>query len=314
MFYLHKENVVALVGPTGVGKTSLSINLAKRINAEIISTDSMQIYKHMDIGTAKITKDEMCGVTHHMIDIVSPFVNYSLYNYLKDAKKCAEDIFKRGKNVLLVGGSGLYVDSFIKNVEFKEETKAPKIREDLNKLLLEKGKDELFNLLIKEDKKASEKIHPNNTKRVIRALEYFYETGESITDKKDEGSIYNYVYINLQRDREVLYERIDKRVDEMIKKGLLFEVWHLYKMGLRKTHSSMQALGYKEYVKYLEGKLSLFECEKIIKRDTRHFAKRQLTWYRNKENINNINLDNYKNEDEVLQDILKILTKKGVIK
>ncbi len=300
-----KNIVIAIVGPTGVGKTETSLRLAKLTNSEIISCDSMQIYKGMDIGTAKATADEMKSVPHHLIDIKEPYEAYSVCEYVRDAKKCLEDIFSRGKNVMLVGGTGLYVDSFIKNTDYTETSSDDNIRKELSLYALENGNQALHQLLFEIDPESAEAIHPNNVKRVIRAIEYFRLSGEKISDhnKKTALSVspYDYVYIGLTRNRDELYERIDKRVDIMIKEGLMDEVFSLWKKGCTRDMTSMQALGYKELIHYIEGRCTLNEAIRILKRDSRHYAKRQLTWFGRNKNIKWINLSEIKSADEAVK-------------
>ncbi len=304
------KKVLAIIGPTGCGKTELSVKIAKRTGAEIISSDSMQIYKGMDIGTAKVTKEEMENVPHHMIDILSPSESFSVSDFCKEAKKKAEEIFKKGKPVVLVGGTGLYTDSFIKDIDFSEEgEKDLKLRTQLEDYAKNFGAEALFEKLREIDEKSAQTIHPNNVKRVIRAIEYYTLTGEPISlhneRTKSKPSPYDYVYIGLTRDREELYERIDKRVDLMMEKGLLGEVMTLYKMGLSKDHTSMQALGYKELFWYINGKATLEESVRILKRDSRRYAKRQLTWFGKNPDINWINLSSQPNGEERAMEILK---------
>ena len=304
------KKVLAIIGPTGCGKTELSVKIAKRTGAEIISSDSMQIYKGVDIGTAKVTKEEMENVPHHMIDILSPSESFSVSDFCKEAKKKAEEIFKKGKPVVLVGGTGLYTDSFINDIDFSEEgEKDLKLRAKLEDYAKNFGAEALFEKLREIDEKSAQTIHPNNIKRVIRAIEYYTLTGEPISlhneRTKSKPSPYDYVYIGLTRDREELYERIDKRVDLMMEKGLLGEVMTLYKMGLSKDHTSMQALGYKELFWYINGKATLEESVRILKRDSRRYAKRQLTWFGKNPDINWINLSSQPNGEERAMEILK---------
>lgn len=289
-----KNKVIALVGPTGVGKTQTSLILAKLTGSEIISCDSMQIYKGMDIGTAKASDEEMKLVPHHLINIKTPFEPYSVCEYVKDAKKCVRDIFSRGKNALVVGGTGLYVDSFIKDTNYSEATGDEKIREELSYYAQKNGNEKLHSMLKEIDPESAEAIHPNNVKRVIRAIEYFKLSGEKISDHNKKSALipspYDYVYIGLTRNRDELYERIDKRVDIMLEDGLLDEVFRLWKNGCTRKLTSMQALGYKEIIHYIEGRCTLLEAVRILKRDSRHYAKRQLTWFGRNKNINWINL------------------------
>ncbi len=305
-----KNKVIALVGPTGVGKTKLSIELALNTDSEIISCDSMQIYRGMDIGTAKATKEETCRAVHHLIDIKNPAEPYSVYDYVTDGKKALEDIFKRNKNALIVGGTGLYADSLIKDTDFVRAGGDDGIRNELTDFLNKNGAKALHKMLEEIDSESAEAIHENNTKRVIRAIEYFRITGEKISDHNKASAMqkspYDHVYIGLTRDRAELYDRIDKRVDIMVSQGLVDEVFKLYKNGCRAIHTSMQALGYKELIHYIEGRCTLDEAIRILKRDSRRYAKRQLTWFKRNEGIHWINLSQTR-EDDALGEILEIL-------
>lgn len=291
--------IAAIVGPTGVGKTEISIYTAKALNAEIISCDSMQVYKGMDIGTAKITKDEMQGVKHWLLDIADPRQNFSVCNFTQMCKSAAEDISSRGKLPLIVGGTGLYVDSFVNGAEFCEQKSDIKYRKELENIAKNNGAEYLHKMLEKADKKSAEKIHTNNVKRVIRALEYYYLTGSTISHHNERDKLrppaYDCMYIGLTRNRDELYKRIDMRVDKMLAGGLLDEVKKLIGGGIKKNCTAMQALGYKELLWYMHGLLTYGETVRIIKRDSRHYAKRQLTWFNRNKNIHWINLSNYSN-------------------
>lgn len=308
-----KNKLIALVGPTGVGKTQTSLILAKLTGSEIISCDSMQIYKGMDIGTAKASEEEMKSVPHHLINIKTPFEPYSVCEYVKDAKKCVHDIFSRGKNALVVGGTGLYVDSFIKDTNYSEASGDEKIRQELSFYAQKNGNDKLHSMLKEIDPESAEAIHPNNVKRVIRAIEYFKLSGEKISDHNKKSALipspYDYVYIGLTRNRDELYERIDKRVDIMLEEGLLDEVFRLWRDGCTKKLTSMQALGYKEIIHYIEGRCTLLEAVRILKRDSRRYAKRQLTWFGRNDNINWINLSEINSADEAAQIAYEIIKK-----
>lgn len=308
-----KNKLIALVGPTGVGKTQTSLILAKLTGSEIISCDSMQIYKGMDIGTAKASEEEMKSVPHHLINIKTPFEPYSVCEYVKDAKKCVHDIFSRGKNALVVGGTGLYVDSFIKDTNYSETSGDEKIRQELSLYAQKNGNDKLHSMLKEIDPESAEAIHPNNVKRVIRAIEYFKLSGEKISDHNKKSALipspYDYVYIGLTRNRDELYERIDKRVDIMLEEGLLDEVFRLWRDGCTKKLTSMQALGYKEIIHYIEGRCTLLEAVRILKRDSRRYAKRQLTWFGRNDNINWINLSEINSADEAAEIAYEIIKK-----
>lgn len=309
------NKVIVLVGPTGVGKTEISLELARLTNSEIISCDSMQIYKGMDIGTAKVSPQEALKIKHHLVDIVEPTCSYSVCDYVDDAKKALQSIFEKGKNALVVGGTGLYVDLFIKDTDFTEAAGSEEIRNSLAQYAVENGNEALHAMLCKIDPESARAIHPNNTKRVIRAIEYYKVSGEKISDhnKKsaEKPSPYDYVYIGLTRNRENLYERIDKRVDQMLEAGLLDEVFDLWKNGCNLNMTSMQALGYKEIIWYINGKCTLREAVRILKRDSRRYAKRQLTWFNRNQEINWINLSDYTSTDDVVDSIIKIVKDKS---
>ncbi len=288
------NTLILIVGPTGTGKTELSVKLAKLLDAEIISCDSMQVYRGMNIGTAKVTEPEKQGVPHHMIDIISPFQSFSVSDFCTRAKIVAQKIFAKGKPVIMVGGTGLYADSFVRDIDFTETTGSEKIRSELMDFCEKEGTEALFQILKSVDPESAEAIHMNNVKRVIRAIEYYRLTGETISEHnrktKEKPSPYKYVYIGLTRNREELYDRINNRVDKMMQNGLLAEVWTLYAMGCNMKHTSMQALGYKELIWYLRGKCTLSEAVEILKRDSRRYAKRQLTWFGRSTEVNWINL------------------------
>lgn len=295
--------VVVIAGPTGVGKTATSIEIAKRLNGEIISADSMQIYRGMDIGTAKVTPEEMQGIPHHLIDIADPKENYSVYRFVAECKKSALDITARGKLPIIAGGTGLYIDSFLSDIDFTEVRSDEAYRRELEKLAEEKGNEYIHDLLREKDAESAEKIHPNNLKRVIRALEYHKITGSTISshneESKKKSSPYDCCYICLTRDRDELYRRIDQRVDIMLDSGLVDEVKKLLAAGCSDKHTSMQALGYKEIIEYLQGRTSYEEAVETLKRDSRRYAKRQLTWFRRREDALWVNLSEEANAADV---------------
>ncbi|KGM95383.1 tRNA delta(2)-isopentenylpyrophosphate transferase [Clostridium novyi A str. 4552] len=298
-----KQDLFILAGPTAVGKTDISIKLAQKLNGEIISADSMQIYKHMDIGSAKITEAEKQGVPHHLIDFVSPFDEFSVAEF-KEKSKCAiDDITCRGKLPMVVGGTGFYIDSLIFNYDFANTYKDEEYREYLKELAYTHGKEYVHELLKDIDEKSYKKLYPNDLKRVIRALEVFKLTGKTISEFNKEQDIfdipYNVYYFVLNMDRSKLYERINKRVDIMMEKGLIEEVKSLQNMGCTPDMQSMKGIGYKEILYYLDGKLSLDEAVELIKKGSRHYAKRQLTWFRKDERVIWIDKDQYKNDIEV---------------
>ena len=306
---MKKIPLIILTGPTAVGKTDLSIKLSKSLNAEIISADSMQIYKYMDIGSAKVTKEEMDGVVHYMIDEVTPDVPFSVSEFQMRSEKYIEEINKKGKNVLITGGTGLYLNSLIYNMDFAKSNANNKIREKLEQELAENGIDYMHEKLRALDEDAANRIHKNNTKRVIRALEVCLD-GKKMQDFSTElkyNENYQPIIIVLNRDREVLYERINKRVDLMMENNLIDEVKHLLDIGYDKNLISMQGIGYKEIVKYLEGEYSLDEAIEIIKRDSRRYAKRQITWFKRYKESKWFDLDKYDNSEILKEDILNYI-------
>ena len=312
------NKLILITGPTGCGKSKMAVEIAKRINAEIISCDSMQIYKGLNIGTAKITKEEMQGIPHHMIDIIEPGISYSVTDFVRDAKASLESIFAKGKNAVMTGGTGLYADSFLKDIDFGSGSGADeKIRKELSLFAEKNGAEALHALLEEIDPESAEKISANNIKRVIRAIEYYRLTGEKISDHdkrtREKPSPYDYVYIVLTRDREELYERIDKRVDEMVKDGLLEEAKAFYDKNFSKGPTSCQAIGYKELFSYFDGECSLQDAIDLIKLSSRRYAKRQLTWFkRNKDSVF-VNLSDFETEDKATEKIMEILREKGVV-
>lgn len=279
-----KDKVLVLAGPTAVGKTELSIKLAKALNGEIVSTDSMQIYKYMDIGSAKVTKEEMDGVTHHMIDVVNPDEPFSVADYKEKAEAAMQDILRRGKLPILTGGTGLYINALTCNMNFTESAKDESYRLELQSLVEEKGNQYIHDLLREVDPKSADDIHYNNVKRVIRALEVYKDTGKPFSSynlgEEMYDSKYDIRYFVLTRDREELYNRINMRVDIMINKGLLKECTYLKEIGYDATMQSMQGIGYKEVLYYLNGDITLDKAVDMIKQGSRNYAKRQLTWFR----------------------------------
>lgn len=300
---MQKPKVIVICGPTASGKTALSIELAKRIDGEIVSCDSMQIYKDMDIGTAKPTKEEMQGIKHYLLDFVSPEERYSVANYKKDAKKAIKEIINKGKTPIVVGGTGLYVDSLIYEIEYNDIKLDVEYRKELEKMAEEQGLEKLYKLAQKIDSKAMEKISVNDRKRIIRVLEIYHATGKTKTEQEYESRKkdveYDYKVFAINWEREKLYERINKRVDIMLEQGLINEVENIQKK-YNKFPTAMQGLGYKEVVDYLNGKYEKEEMVEKVKMESRRYAKRQLTWFRkNKQTIwlngeddiqNNINI------------------------
>lgn len=279
-----KETVIAIVGPTAVGKTKLSIEIAKRFNGEIISGDSMQIYKGMDIGTAKIKEDEKQGIPHYMIDIKNPDESFTVVDFQSYVQQYISEITQRKKIPILVGGSGLYIQAALFNYNFARSKRSQKITKQLEKEIEHYGIEPLYQRLIKIDPKQADKIHPNNHRRVIRALEIYETTGLTMSEYKEsqmKESPYNLIFIGLEMDRKLLYERINLRVDEMIEEGLLDEVEALMQQNFD-NKSSMQAIGYKEFIPYFRGEYNLERAIELLKRNSRRYAKRQYTWFKNK--------------------------------
>ena len=283
-----KPPLLILTGPTAVGKTALSIALAREVQGEIISADSMQVYRYMDIGSAKIRKEEMCGVPHYLIDCLNPEEEFNIYVFQQMAKKAMAQIYANGHVPIVVGGTGFYIQSLIYDILFEEE-EDDGIRQKYEQLLTEKGEKYLHDLLEKVDTVSAEKIHFHNNKRVIRALEFYeknhYPISEHNEMQQHRESPYEFRYFVLNDDREKLYQKIELRVDEMVQNGLIDEVKHLKEMGYHRGMDSMQGLGYKEILDYLDDKITLEEAIYRIKRDTRHFAKRQLTWFRRERDV-----------------------------
>ena len=302
-----KKPLIVLTGPTAVGKTSLSIALARAVEGEIISADSMQVYKHMDIGSAKIKKEEMEGIPHYLIDVLEPDEEFHVVRFQEMAKEAMKEIYSKGKIPILTGGTGFYIQAVVKDIDFSQDTEKSSVRERLENLAQEKGGEYLHELLAQRDPESAEKIHPNNIKRVIRALEYYELTGEKV-------SPYNTAYFVLNDHRERLYEKIDRRVDQMLDEGLVEEVRRLAQMGYTRDMVSMQGLGYKEILAYLEGEYSLEEAVYVLKRDTRHFAKRQLTWFRREKDVIWVNKPDFDYDDKkILEYILENCKKRGIL-
>ena len=313
-----KQPLIILTGPTAVGKTSLSIRLAKAVDGEIISADSMQIYKHMDIGSAKVTKEEMDGVPHHLIDLLEPWEECNVVTFQQLAKTALEEIASRGRVPIVAGGTGFYIQALLYDIDFKDNEEGGAIRRELEAEAEEKGGAYLHGLLEEVDPESARAIHPNNLKRVIRALEYYRQTGETISahneEERKKESPYEFFYYVLNTDRQVLYDRIDRRVDEMVKAGLIDEVQRLKSMGCTRQMVSMQGLGYKEILSYLDGTWSLEEAVYVLKRDTRHFAKRQITWFKRERQVEWFYKPDYGYDEEaILEDMLGSLREKGII-
>lgn len=310
---MNKPKLIVLTGPTAVGKTSASIGLAKAIGGEIISADSMQVYRHMDIGSAKITPEEMEGVKHHLIDVLDPSEAFNVVTFQQMAKAAMEEIYAAGHIPIVVGGTGFYIQALLYDIDFTEEDDATQYREELEELAKTRGKDYLYEQLQQVDPEGAAAIHPNNVKRVIRALEYYRNTGGKISEHNEAShqkeSPYDFTYFVLDMNREELYRRIDKRVDIMIEQGLVDEVKALAANGATRDMVSMQGLGYKEILDYLDGEITLEEAIYRIKRDSRHFAKRQLTWFRRERDVTWVHKEDFDMEEaRILEFMLQELS------
>ncbi len=299
-----QNKIIAVAGPTASGKTALAVEIAKRVDGEVVSCDSMQIYKYMNIGTAKPGSDEMQGVPHHMLDFVQPDKCYSVADFVQDARRCINDILKRGKVPVIAGGTGLYMDSVLNNIRFADFDSDPKFREEMQQLADTKGAEELHKLLEEKDPEAADKIHQNNVRRVIRALEVCKITGKTFTQVNEESirePIFDALIFGIDIKREKLYERINLRVDKMMEAGLLVEVEHLWKSGIGSGTTAMQAIGYKEIIEYLENHCELSEAVDKIKMESRRYAKRQMTWFRRNKNIVWVNPDDEEFYEKVFE-------------
>lgn len=302
--------MIILTGPTAVGKTKASIGLAKALNGEIISADSMQVYKHMNIGSAKIRPEEMQGVKHYLIDELEPDEEFHVVRFQEMAKAALETIYAQNKIPIVVGGTGFYIQALLNDIDFTESNEDTSYRKELEQLANEKGAEYVHQMLRAVDPESADQIHMNNVKRVIRALEFYKQTGQKISEhnekEKAKQSPYDFCYFVLTDDRQVLYDRIDSRIDQMLEEGLVEEVEALRQKGYTKDMVSMQGLGYKEILSYLEGEISLEEAVYMLKRDTRHFAKRQLTWFRRESDVIWIDKKDYnREEDKILEAMLQ---------
>lgn len=312
-----KKPMIILTGPTAVGKTDLSIQLAKAINGEIISADSMQVYRHMDIGSAKVTPEEMDGVCHHLIDVLEPEEEFNVVVFQKLAKEALTGIYERGHIPIIVGGTGFYIQALLYDIDFAENDGDTAIRRELEKLAQTQGAGCLHQMLQEIDPESAAAIHQNNVKRVIRAIEFYRQTGKKISlhneQEREKQSPYQFLYYVLDTDRKTLYERIDRRVDLMMEHGLVDEVKHLADMGCTRDMVSMQGLGYKEILDYLSGEIPLEEAVYILKRDTRHFAKRQITWFKRERDVRWLELEQFQNDrKKVLEHILDEIEGEGI--
>jgi tRNA dimethylallyltransferase len=313
-----KQPLIILTGPTASGKTALSVELAKRIGGEIISADSMQVYRYMDVGSAKVTVEEMDGVPHHLIDVLDPQDSFNVVTFQEMAKEAMKKIYANGHIPIVAGGTGFYIQALLYDIDFTDNDGDMEYRHHLEELAKEQGAEVLHSMLKEADPPSAEAIHANNVKRVIRALEFYKKTGQRISDHNEEErqkeSPYNFAYYVLNMDRATLYDRIDLRVDKMIEAGLEEEVKQLKAMGCTRDMVSMQGLGYKEILDYLNGELSLEEAVYILKRDTRHFAKRQLTWFKREKDVTWVTQENFGfDREKILNWMTEDLKARGII-
>ena len=313
-----QPGLVILTGPTAVGKTDLSIALAKRIGGEIISADSMQVYRHMDIGSAKIMPEEMDGIPHHLIDVLEPAEEFNVVSFQQMAKQAMDGIYDRGRIPIVTGGTGFYIQALLYDIDFTDNDEDTALRRQLEEIAITQGSEVLYNRLKGIDPESCEIIHANNVKRVIRAIEFYEKTGMKISEhnkiQRQNNSPYNFAYFVLNDDRDKLYDKIETRVDTMMAQGLVDEVKRLADMGCTRDMVSMQGLGYKEILDHLDGHITLDEAVYRIKRDTRHFAKRQLTWFRRERDIIMINKSEYSyDNDRMIDYILEVLQEKDII-
>lgn len=315
---MKKKPMVILTGPTAVGKTALSIELAKKINGAIISADSMQVYKYMDIGSAKIMPEEMQNIKHYLVDELLPTDEFHIVKFQEMAKAALEEIYSDGKIPIIVGGTGFYIQGLLYDIDFSKQDADYEYRMELEAFAKEHGAQALHERLRKIDPVSYETIHANNIKRVIRALEYYHLSGKPISEhneqERQKESPYNFAYFVLNDDRKNLYDRIEKRIDIMLEQGLLEEVTRLKQMGCHKDMVSMQGLGYKEILAYLDGEYSLEAAVDLLKKETRHFAKRQLTWFRRERDVIWFDKSKYSYDERmILEDMCKLLEEKQII-
>lgn len=315
---MQQKPMIILTGPTAVGKSALSVELAKKINGAVISADSMQVYRHMDIGSAKITPEEMQGVTHYMIDELEPDEEFHVVRFVTMAKEYLKEIYADGKIPIIAGGTGFYIQALLYDIDFTEQQCDETYRRQLEDLAREHGAEYLHGMLREVDPASAEAIHANNIKRVIRALEFYHLSGKKISEhnetERQKQSPYNFAYFVLTDERTKLYERIDRRVDAMMEAGLVEEVKKLKSMGCSRDMVSMQGLGYKETLAYLDGECTLEEAVYIIKRETRHFAKRQLTWFKRERDVIWLDKQAFSYDDAaILKDMISILEEKEII-
>ena len=312
-----KQPILVLTGPTAVGKTETSVQLAKAVNGEIISADSMQVYRHMDIGTAKIRQEEMRGIPHYLVDEFEPNEEFNVMIFQKRVKEYLKDIYARHKIPILVGGTGFYIQAVLYDIAFTENQGDDHFRREMQQLAKTEGEKVLHEKLRQVDPESAESIHPNNVKRVIRALEYYHFTGEKFSVhnevERQRQSPYQFLYVVLNMDREKLYRRIDQRVDQMMEEGLVKEVESLLAHGYGRNLVSMQGLGYKEIAAALSGECSLSDAVYQIKRDTRHFAKRQLTWFRREREVTMLDKDQFDSTEALVEEIIRLAREKCVL-
>lgn len=299
----EKTPLLIVAGPTATGKSDSAVELALRMNGEVISADSMQVYRGMDIGSAKVTVEEMRGVPHHLIDCADPSENWNVVRFQKEARRAVQDIASRGRLPILCGGTGFYIQALLYDIDFTQMDENTPLRDRLSALAAEKGPEAVHALLLEKDPASAAAIHPNNLKRVIRAIEFMEESGGSIAahnlQQRERESAYRSVFFVLTMDRARLYERIDRRVDIMMERGLVEEVARLRAMGIQRDSTSMQGIGYKQVYGYLDGDYDLEEAVRLIKRDTRHFAKRQLTWFKREKDVIWTDLDRFENRQQM---------------
>ena len=306
-----KKPCIVLSGPTASGKTSLSVALSKALNGSVISADSMQVYRGLDIGSAKIRPEEMEGIPHYLIDVLEPEEEFNVVRFQQMAGAAMDEIYQAGRIPVVVGGTGFYIQALLKGVDFTETDGPSPFREELERLAAERGPEYLHQMLARHDPQSAEAIHPHNVRRVIRALEYCLETGRPISAhnaaQQEKERLYRCAWFVLNDDRARLYERIEQRVDRMMEQGLLEEVRKLYRRGLTEEHGSMKGLGYKELLRYLKGECTLEEAVRTIKRDTRHFAKRQITWFKREKDVIWLNLPDFQyNQQAILEYMLSV--------
>lgn len=309
-----KKPLIILTGPTAVGKTSLSIALARAVGGEIISADSMQVYRKMNIGTAKIRPEEMEGIPHYLVDVLDPSEEFNVVRFQEMARQAMEEIYAHGNIPILTGGTGFYIQALLYAIDFSVHAPEETYRKELTELAKTKGKEYLYAMLKEADPEYARTVHANNVKKVIRALEYYQETGEKLSahnqQQQEKESPYDFMYFVLNHDRETLYARINARVDQMMEEGLPEEVRGLFEEGYGPELVSMQGIGYKEFFPYFYGEQTLDEVTEQIKKDTRHFAKRQLTWFRREKKVQWVNKQEFENENDVLEAMVTLWEKR----